>query len=59
MKCIRHILVSHVGHLAALVWTRLILGRFCVALLPDSKAPAGLIPFPQNLFVGDIVVDVF
>ena len=31
----RHILVSHFGHLASLVWAKLILGRFRVAVLPD------------------------
>ena len=32
----RHILVTRFGHLAALVWARLILGRFRDAVLPDS-----------------------
>ena len=32
----RHILVSRFGHLAALVWARLILGRFRDAVLPGS-----------------------
>ena len=31
----RHILVSHFGHLASLVWAKLILGRFRDAVLPD------------------------
>ena len=38
----RHILVSHFGHLASLVWAKLILGRFRDAVLPDfSGFPAG------------------
>ena len=38
----RHILVSHFGHLASLVWAKLILGRFRDAVLPDfSRFPAG------------------
>ena len=37
-----HILVSHFGHLASLVWAKLILGRFPNAVLPDfSRFPAG------------------
>ena len=31
----RHIVVSHFGHLASLVWAKLILGRFRDAILPD------------------------
>ena len=31
----RHILISHFGHLASLVWAKLILGRFRDAVLPD------------------------
>ncbi len=31
----RHILVSHFGHLASLVWAKLILGRFRDDVLPD------------------------
>ena len=38
----RHILVSHFGHLASLVWAKLILGRFRDAVSPDfSRFPAG------------------
>ena len=38
----RHILISHFGHLASLVWAKLILGRFRDAVLPDfSRFPAG------------------
>jgi hypothetical protein len=38
----RHALVSHFGHLASLVWAKLILGRFRDAVLPDfSRFPAG------------------
>ena len=38
----RHILVSHFGHLASLVWAKLILGRFRDAVLPDfSRFPIG------------------
>jgi len=38
----RHILVSHFGLLASLVWAKLILGRFRDAVLPDfSQFPAG------------------
>ena len=39
----RHILVSHFGHLASLVWAKLILGRFRGdTVLPDfSRFPAG------------------
>ncbi len=37
----RHILRSHFGHLASLVWAKLILGRFRDAVLPDfSRFPA-------------------
>ena len=38
----RHILVSHFGHLASLVWAQLILGRFRDAVLSDSaQVPTG------------------
>ena len=38
----RHILVPHFGHLASLVWAKLILGRFRDAVLPNySRFPAG------------------
>jgi hypothetical protein len=38
----RHILVSNFGHLASLLWAKLILGRFRDAVLPDfSRFPAG------------------
>ena len=38
----RHILLSHFGHLASLVWEKLILGRFRDAVLPDfSRFSAG------------------
>ena len=38
----RHILVSHFGDSASLVWAKLILGRFRDAILPDfSRLPAG------------------
>ena len=30
-------LVSHFGHLASLVWAKLILGRFRDAMIPDSS----------------------
>ena len=37
----QHILVSHFGDLASLVWAKLILGRFRDAVLPDfSRFPA-------------------
>ena len=37
----RHFLVSNFGHLASLVWAKLILGRFRDAVLPDfSRFPA-------------------
>ncbi len=35
----RHILVSRFGHLASLMWARLILGRFCDAVWPDPHSP--------------------
>ena len=38
----RHILISHFGHFASLVWAKLILGRFRDAVLSDfSRFPAG------------------
>ncbi len=38
----RHILISHFGRLASLVWAKLILGRFRDAMLPGfSRFPAG------------------
>ena len=38
----RHILVSKFGHLASLVWAKLILGRFRDTVFPDfSRFPAG------------------
>jgi hypothetical protein len=36
----RHILVSRFGHLASLMWARLILGRFRDAVLPDLHSPS-------------------
>ena len=39
----RHILLSHFGHLASLVWAKLILGRFRDAVLPEfHRFPAFL-----------------
>ncbi len=36
----RHILVSRFGHLASLMWARLIIGRFRDAVLPDLHSPS-------------------
>ena len=47
----RHILVSHFGHLASLVWAELILGRFRDAVLPDfSRFPAGFDDYQDAFF---------
>ena len=60
----RHILVSHFGHLAFLVWAKLILGRFRDAVLPDfSGFPAGSDDYLNAFFtdprhMGDIAVDM-
>ena len=59
----RHILISHFGHLASLVWAKLILGRFHDALLFDfSRFPAGSDDFLNAFFtvsrLGDIAVDM-
>ena len=59
----RHILFSHFGHLASLVWAKLILGRFRDAVLPDfSRFPAGsddyLNAFSLLPAMGDIAVDM-
>ena len=59
----RHILVSHFGHLASLVWAKLILGRFRDAVLPDfPRFPAGSDDYLNAFFtdpvMGDIAVDM-
>ena len=59
----RHILVSHFGQLASLVWAKLILGRFRDAVLPDFyRFPAGsdenLNAFSLIPVMGDIAVDM-
>ena len=47
----RHILGSHFGHLASLVWAKLILGRFPDAVLPDfSRFPAGSDDYLNTFF---------
>ena len=47
----RHILVSHFGHLASLVWAKLILGRFRDAVLHDfSRFLAGSFDYLYALF---------
>ncbi len=59
----RHILVSHFGQLASLVWAKLILGRFRDAVLPDFLDFL-LVPtftsarFSLILRMGDIAVDM-
>ena len=55
--------MSHFGHLASLVWAKLILGRFRDAMLPDfSRFPAGsgdyLNAFSLIPAMGDIAVDM-
>ena len=59
----RHILVSHFGHLASLVWAKLILGRLRDAVLPDfSRFPARSDDYLNAFFtdpaMGDIAVDM-
>ncbi len=57
-------MVSHFGHLASLVWAKLILGRFRDAVLPDfSRLPAGSDDYLNAFFTdprpsGDIAVDM-
>ena len=53
----RHILVSHFGHLASLVWAKLILGRFRDAVLPDFSAIT-LTRFSLIPAMGNIAVDM-
>ena len=48
----RHILVSRFGHLASLMWARLILGRFRDAVLPDPHSPSSSGAF-FNVFSSD------
>jgi hypothetical protein len=63
----RHILISHFGHLASLVWAKMVLGRFLHAVLPDfSRFPAGsllvlritLTRFSLMPAMGDIAVEM-
>ncbi len=59
----RNMLISHFGHLASLVWTKLILDRFRDAVLPDfSRYPAGsddyLNAFSLIPVMEDIAVDM-
>jgi hypothetical protein len=63
----RHILITRFGHLAALMWARLILSRFRDAVLPDStfaSADSGayfnaFTPLPLAPLVGYIRADMF
>ncbi len=49
----RHILVSHFGYSASLVWAKLILGRFCVTVLTDfSRFHSGSDDY-LNAFITD------
>ena len=51
----RHILVPHFGHLASLVWAKLILVRFRDAVLPDfSRFPAGSDDFLAERVFSDL-----
>ena len=58
----RHILVSRFGHLASLMWARLILGRSRDAVLLDPHSPtssgAFFDVFSSGPVVGYIVVDM-
>ena len=59
----RHILVSHFGHLASLVWAKLILGRFRDAVLPDFLDFLLVLTITLTRFslipvMGDIAVDM-
>ena len=59
----RHILVSHIGHLASLVWAKLILGRFRDAVLPDFLDFLLVLTITSTRFslipaMGDIAVDM-
>ena len=61
----RHILVSYVGHLASLVWAKLILGRFrdavtCCPILLDFLLvlTITLTRFSLIPVMGDIVIDM-
>ena len=59
----RHILVSHFGHLASLVWAKLILGRFRDAVRPGFLdfllvLTIALTRFSLTPVMGDISVDM-
>ena len=59
----RHILVSHFGHLASLVWAKLIFGRFRDAVLPDFLDFLLVLTITLTRFslipaMGDIAVDM-
>ena len=59
----RHILVSHFGHLASLVWAKLILGRFRDAVCPIFLVFLLVLTITLTRFslipaMGDIAVDM-
>ena len=56
----RHILASHFGQLASLVWAKLILGRFCDAVLSAGLLvqTITLTRFPLIPVMEDIAVDM-